>query len=158
MRLKPLQSSAPFTTAFYELTWKVNWEQCLSFGNALIHRAFWQGQQTGHPICVEMGAAPGAAPVDVTVRAKAAGCDLFAADLPREENGFLAVTGFAGAYGVDMRISIWANSNQCLFQLRRDPHISRTNDQNYYDHFADSMEIWLHVEMVRRTLQRQDGT
>ncbi len=156
MQLKYMNRGEHFISAFYELTWPAYWEQVLTFADVLIHKAFWPGQADGsHPIKVEKGGQPGDPPEDVTDQVSQAGWDVLSAAFAREECGFVVVTGYAAAFEVDMRITLWTNTNQCLLQLRDDKAIAQTNNERYYDRFADSMEIWLHVETVKRHCGKQ---
>ncbi len=154
MRLRNFEARGRFTTIFYDLTWPVNWELCLTFGNVLLHRAYWDGPADGsHPITVEIGPQPGYPAQDITALVAQGGYDLFKTALPQDCEGYLVVTGHAAAYHADMRISIWNGTNQCLFQFRDDPNGGKS--EGYYNRFADSMEIWMHVETVKRSYENK---
>lgn len=156
MQFKEHEGHGRFDTLFYELTWPIHWDQILNFASVLIHKYFWAGQADGsHPIKLEIGAAAGDRPTDVTDQLAQADFEPCKAEFASAPAGFLVATGYAESMKVDMRISFWSETNQVLLQLRDDSAIQGSGSPQVYNRFMDALEIWGHITTVKRGMEKK---
>ena len=144
MRLKDVEKEGIFTTLFYSLTWKVGWEQIISFIDVIIKTDFKKdGVQS-----IAVGFIAGAKSVDVTEELKGKDYQIRNTNFSKEESGYIVLTGRSSIMEVPMRITIWNQLDRFMLQLADDTKIKEFGD-HCYDKYADSIEILGHVDYAK---------
>jgi len=149
MQFRGIEKEGIFTTLYYELTWKIGWEQLLSFLDVVIRTDF---QKKGFQ-SLAVGMIAGAKPRDVTGELLANGGDIRRSAFAKEEAGYAVLTGYSHLMEVTMRITIWNQSDRFMLQLANDRAIDKAGE-HCYDKYADSIEILAHMEYGKRRGQR----
>ena len=103
MQLKDIKKEGIFTTLYYELTWKIGWEQLLSILDVVIRTDF---QEKGFQ-SLAVGMIAGTTPQDVTRDVLANGGDIRRSAFAKGESGYAVLTGYSHLMKVTMRIIVW---------------------------------------------------
>ena len=119
MQLKDIKKEGIFTTLYYELTWKIGWEQLLSILNVVIRTDF---QEKGFQ-SLAVGMIAGTSPQDVTRDVLANGGDIRRSAFAKGESGYAVLTGYSHLMKVTMRIIVWNQSDRFILQLADDRRI-----------------------------------
>ena len=144
MQLKGIEKKEPFTTLYYELTWKIGWDQMISFMNAIIKSDFAKsGIQS-----IEVGIIAGAEGKDVTEILKSNNNNIKETEFAKEEAGFIAIAGVSSIMEVSMRITLWNQTNRFMLQIINDSGIEKCGE-HCYDKYVDSIEIMGHVDYAK---------
>lgn len=144
MQLKGMEKEGPFTTLYYELTWRIGWDQMISFVNAIIKSDFSKnGIQS-----IEVGTIAGAKGKDVTEMLKSNNNNIKDTEFAKDEAGFIAIAGVSNIMEVSMRITLWNQTNQFMLQIVNDSGIEKCG-KHCYDKYVDSIEIMGHVDYTK---------
>lgn len=145
MQLKDIKKEGIFTTLYYELTWKIGWEQLLSILDVVIRTDF---QEKGFQ-SLAVGMIAGTTPQDVT-RDVLANCgDIRRSAFAKGESGYAVLTGYSHLMKVTMRIIVWNQSDRFILQLADDRAIDK-DGKHSYDKYADSIEILAHIDYAKK--------
>lgn len=145
MQLKDIKKEGIFTTLYYELTWKIGWEQLLSILNVVIRTDF---QEKGFQ-SLAVGMIAGTSPQDVTRDVLANGGDIRRSAFAKGESGYAVLTGYSHLMKVTMRIIVWNQSDRFILQLADDRAIDK-DGKHSYDKYADSIEILAHMDDAKK--------
>lgn len=148
MQLKDIKKEGIFTTLYYELTWKIGWEQLLSILNVVIRTDF---QEKGFQ-SLAVGMIAGTSPQDVTRDVLANGGDIRRSAFAKGESGYAVLTGYSHLMKVTMRIIVWNQSDRFILQLADDRAIDK-DGKHSYDKYADSIEILAHIDYAKNSLR-----
>lgn len=143
MILLDVVKSEPFTTLYYEMTWKISWDQIMSFTEVLLRDFAKRGIQS-----LEVGYT-GCAPDDVTKELMEKHLKIQECSFAGEEKSMVVVAGDSEVNEIPMRFTFWANTNRCMVNLKNDDQIEKKGD-HAYDKYMDSLEIMGHVEFTKR--------
>lgn len=145
MQLKDIKKEGIFTTLYYELTWKIGWEQLLSILDVVIRTDF---QEKGFQ-SLAVGMIAGTSPQDVTRDVLANGGDIRRSAFAKGESGYAVLTGYSHLMKVTMRIIVWNQSDRFILQLADDRAIDK-DGKHSYDKYADSIEILAHIDYAKK--------
>ena len=145
MQLKDIKKEVIFTTLYYELTWKIGWEQLLSILDVVIRTDF---QEKGFQ-SLAVGMIAGTSPQDVTRDVLANGGDIRRSAFAKGESGYAVLTGYSHLMKVTMRIIVWNQSDRFILQLADDRAIDK-DGKHSYDKYADSIEILAHIDYAKK--------
>ena len=151
MQLKDIKKEGIFTTLYYELTWKIGWEQLLSILDVVIRTDF---QEKGFQ-SLAVGMIAGTSPQDVTRDVLANGGDIRRSAFAKGESGYAVLTGYSHLMKVTMRIIVWNQSDRFMLQLADDRAIGK-DGKHSYDKYADSIEILAHIDYAKKLLVDMD--
>lgn len=143
MILLNLETKEPFTTLYYELTWKIGWEQMISFAEVLLRDFAKNGLQS-----IEVGYT-GCAPEDVTRDLLSHGMKIWETDFSKDEKSCIVIAGHSEINDIPMRITLWNQTNRCMVNLKDDELIP-IKGEHAYDRYMNSLEIMGHVEYARK--------
>ena len=124
MQLKDIKKEGIFTTLYYELTWKIGWEQLLSILDVVIRTDF---QEKGFQSLAE----------HILRRLR---------DLQQIGASLLLLTSHEK---VTMRSIVWNQSDRFILQLADDRAIDK-DGKHSYDKYADSIEILAHIDYAKK--------
>ena len=130
---------------YYELTWKIGWEQLLSILDVVIRTDF---QEKGFQ-SLAVGMIAGTSPQDVTRDVLANGGDIRRSAFAKGESGYAVLTGYSHLMKVTMRIIVWNQSDRFILQLADDRAIDK-DGKHSYDKYADSIEILAHIDYAKK--------
>lgn len=145
MRLIKLEKKKPFTTLYYELTWRIGWEQMLSMAQAVIENDFSKLSIQS----LEVSGLAGEGFKDVTAQLKRADNCIFGTAVAQDEYGVLAVSGTSSIMRVPMRITFWNQTDRCMVQIMGDKAI-RKEGKHAYDKYMDSIELSGYIDYTKR--------
>lgn len=131
-----------FTDLSYKLTWRLSWDQMISFVNIIIKKDFKNSENLEN---VSVGEIAGAPSIDKTEEVKKANCEIRDCDFSKHENGYIIVSGYSSTLKINIRYTFYNQTNVCIVQLYQDKRIPELGERAY-DNFLDSIEIYAHID------------
>lgn len=148
MQLKDIKKEGIFTTLYYELTWKIGWEQLLSILNVVIRTDF---QEKGFQ-SLAVGMIAGTSPQDVTRDVLANGGDIRRSAFAKGESGYAVLTGYSHLMKVTMRIIVWNQSDRFILQLADDRQSTRMASTPMIN-MPTALKFWRILIMLKNSLR-----
>lgn len=148
MQLKDIKKEGIFTTLYYELTWKIGWEQLLSILDVVIRTDF---QEKGFQ-SLAVGMIAGTTPQDVTRDVLANGGDIRRSAFAKGESGYAVLTGYSHLMKVTMRIIVWNQSDRFILQLPTTGQSTRMASTPMIN-MPTALKFWRILIMLKNSLR-----
>lgn len=135
MILKKIGENNNTTSLYYQLTFRISWNQLIGLVDSIVTFDF---KKTADKILV--GEIEGSTGIDKTKELQDADYDIYKTDFSKEEKGWISISGYSKIMDVNITFTFWNQLNRCLVEIENEKYLKQEGD-HVYDKYVNSIEI-----------------
>ncbi len=135
MILKNIGESNNTTSLYYELTFRISWEQLIGIIHAIMKSDFNSKVNT-----LLVGEIAGSKGIDKLSELIDADYNIQKSTIAQKEQGWISISGYSKTMETNIQFTLWNQLNRCLVEIENEPYLEKEGD-HVYDKYVNSIEV-----------------
>ena len=120
MILKNIGESNNTTSLYYELTFRISWEQLIGIIHAIIKSDFNSKVNT-----LLVGEIAGSKGIDKLSELIDADYNIQKSTIAQKEQGWISISGYSKTMETNIQFTLWNQLNRCLVEIENEPYLEK---------------------------------
>lgn len=143
MILKNIGKKDTTTSLYYDLTFRISWQNLIGIINGIILFDF--GKKADEILIGEIAGSEG---INKTKELEEANYDIYETAFSKEEKGWISISGYSKTMETNLKFTFWNQLNRCLVEIENEKYLDQKGD-HVYDKYVNSIEITGFVDYAR---------